>query len=86
MDLYPRPGKNTHAFAMAIVLPHVDEKLQVLPEPKPDIRFLANLKQPVKWEDVSTVIHELGHAVHAAEGAPARWGFSAASARWRPKR
>ncbi len=66
-DLFPRPGKNTHAFAMSIVFPHVDDKLQVLPLPKPDIRFLANLKKPVKWDDISTVIHELGHAVHAAE-------------------
>lgn len=67
MDLYPRPGKNTHAFAMSVVFPQVDDSLKVLPEPPMDVRFLANLKKPVKWEDVSTVIHELGHAVHAAE-------------------
>jgi len=67
MDLYPRPGKNTHAFAMAVVFPHADEKGQLLSRPKADIRFVANLKQPVTWEDVSTVIHELGHAIHAAE-------------------
>ena len=67
MDLYPRPGKNTHAFAMSIVLPHVSTEGQVLPTPKPDIRFLANMKQPVQWSDISTVIHELGHAVHAGE-------------------
>lgn len=67
MDLYPRAGKNTHAFAMGIVFPHVDDNLKVLPEPKPDIRFLANMKKPVKWDDISTVIHELGHAVHSAE-------------------
>lgn len=67
MDLYPKPGKNTHAFAMSVVFPHVDDSLKVLPEPPMDVRFLANLKRPVKWEDVSTVIHELGHAVHAAE-------------------
>jgi len=67
MDLYPRPGKNTHAFAMGVVAPHVDSQGKLLPEPKPDIRFLANLKQPVKWEDTSTVIHELGHAVHYGE-------------------
>lgn len=66
-DLYPRAGKNTHAFAMGIVFPHVDDKLNVLPEPKPDIRFLANLKKPVKWDDISTVIHELGHAIHGGE-------------------
>jgi oligoendopeptidase F len=67
MDLYPRPGKNTHAFTMGIVYPHVDAKGNVLPEPKADIRFLANLRKPVKWDDISTVIHELGHAVHSAE-------------------
>jgi len=67
MDLYPRPGKNTHAFAMGIVFPHTDRRGTLLPEPKPDIRFLANLRKPVKWDDISTVIHELGHAVHSAE-------------------
>ena len=67
MDLYPRAGKNTHAFAMGIVFPHVDANGKVLPDPKMDIRFLANMKKPVKWDDISTVIHELGHAVHGAE-------------------
>lgn len=67
MDLYPRPGKNTHAFAMGVVAPHVDSQGNLLAEPKSDIRFLANLKQPVKWEDTSTVIHELGHAIHFGE-------------------
>ncbi len=66
MDLYPRDGKNTHAFALNISLPHVD--MDMKPEgPRPDIRFLANLRQPVTWDDISTVIHELGHAVHMAE-------------------
>jgi oligoendopeptidase F len=67
MDLYPRPGKNTHAFAMGVVAPHVDGQNKVLSEPKTDIRFLANLKKPVTWEDTSTVIHELGHAIHFGE-------------------
>lgn len=67
MDLYPRPGKNTHAFAMGVVAPRVDSNGNLLPEPKSDIRFLANLKQPVKWEDTSTIIHELGHAIHFGE-------------------
>ncbi|MBM4302876.1 MAG: hypothetical protein FJ112_00950 [Deltaproteobacteria bacterium] len=67
MDLYPRPGKNTHAFAMGVVAPHVDAQGKLLAEPKADIRFLANLKQPVKWEDTGTVIHELGHAIHFGE-------------------
>jgi len=67
MDLYPRPKKNTHAFAMALVFPRVDERGEVISTPKMDIRFLANLKKPVKWTDVGTIIHELGHAIHAAE-------------------
>ncbi|MFM8270530.1 MAG: M3 family metallopeptidase [Pseudomonadota bacterium] len=67
MDLYPRPGKNTHAFAMGVVAPHVSEKGELLSLPKPDIRFLANLKKPVQWDDISTIIHELGHAIHFGE-------------------
>jgi peptidyl-dipeptidase A len=67
MDLYPRPGKNTHAFAMGVVAPHVNEQGEVLASPKPDIRFLANLKKPVQWDDISTIIHELGHAIHFGE-------------------
>jgi len=67
MDLYPRPGKNTHAFAMGVVAPHVNEQGEVLSTPKPDIRFLANLRKPVQWDDISTIIHELGHAIHFGE-------------------
>jgi peptidyl-dipeptidase A len=67
MDLYPRSGKNTHAFAMGVVAPHVNSKGELLSEPKPDIRFLANLKKPVQWDDISTIIHELGHAIHFGE-------------------
>ncbi len=67
MDLYPRSGKNTHAFAMGVMLPRVDAKANLIAEPKMDIRFLANLKKPVVWSDVSTVIHELGHAIHFGE-------------------
>ncbi|NBX83565.1 hypothetical protein EBQ90_10870 [bacterium] len=67
MDLYPRPGKNTHAFAMGIVAPQVAEDGTVKSMPKPDIRFLANLKKPVQWDDISTIIHELGHAIHFGE-------------------
>ncbi|NDD04992.1 MAG: hypothetical protein EB078_08805 [Proteobacteria bacterium] len=67
MDLFPRPGKNTHAFAMGVVAPHANEKGEVLASPRPDIRFLANLKKPVQWDDISTIIHELGHAIHFGE-------------------
>lgn len=66
-DLLPRPGKNTHAFAMTVVFPRADDDGQLLREPVPDIRFLANLKKPVRWEDISTIIHELGHAIHSGE-------------------
>jgi Zn-dependent oligopeptidase len=67
MDLFPRNGKNTHAFAMSVMFPRVDQKGDLLPEPPMDIRFLANLKKPVEWEDVRTVIHEMGHAVNFVE-------------------
>ena len=66
MDLFPRPGKNTHAFAMGVWMPRVDASGKAVP-PAPDIRLLANLRKPVTWSDVSTVIHEMGHAVHMAE-------------------
>lgn len=67
MDLYPRPGKNTHAFAMGVVAPQVSAEGKLLDSPKPDIRFLANLRKPVQWDDISTIIHELGHAIHFGE-------------------
>jgi Zn-dependent oligopeptidase len=67
MDLFPKEGKNTHAFAMSVVFPRVTEAGKSIPEPPMDIRFLANLKKPVQWEDISTVIHEMGHAVNFAE-------------------
>lgn len=67
MDLYPRPGKNTHAFAMGVVAPQVSSEGNLLDSPKPDIRFLANLRKPVQWDDISTIIHELGHAIHFGE-------------------
>ena len=59
-DLLPRPGKNAHAFAMAVVFPRADDDGQALREPVPDIRFLANLKKPVRWEDISTIMKK-GH-------------------------
>lgn len=48
-DLYPREGKDEHAFCM-----HVDRKQ--------DVRVLANLRPSERW--MSTLLHELGHAAY----------------------
>ncbi len=48
-DLYPRPGKNQHAF-----MAHIDRA--------GDIRTLNNLERNLHWN--STLHHELGHAVY----------------------
>ncbi len=48
-DLYPRPGKNQHAFCLDI-------------DREGDIRTLNNLQANERW--MSTLLHELGHAVY----------------------
>jgi len=48
-DLYPRPGKNQHAFCI-----HVDRE--------GDIRTLNNLQPTHRWAE--TLLHELGHGVY----------------------
>jgi peptidyl-dipeptidase A len=48
-DLFPRPGKSQHAFAV-----YVDRH--------DDIRILCNLAPSARW--MRTLIHELGHAVY----------------------
>jgi len=48
-DLYPRPGKNQHAF-----MTHIDRA--------GDIRTLNNLERDHRWNE--TLHHELGHAVY----------------------
>lgn len=48
-DLYPRPGKNQHAFCT-----HIDRQ--------GDIRTLNNLQPNKRWTE--TLHHELGHAVY----------------------
>jgi len=50
-DLYPRPGKNQHAFAIDI-------------DRGGDVRILCNLEPSERW--ASTALHELGHAVYDA--------------------
>lgn len=49
-DLYPRPGKNQHAFCTTI-------------EPDgSDVRILCNIVPSHRW--MTTLLHELGHAAH----------------------
>ena len=48
-DLYPRPGKNQHAFCI-----HIDRE--------GDIRTLNNLQATHRWAE--TLLHELGHGVY----------------------
>ena len=48
-DLFPRPGKNQHAF-----MTHIDRE--------GDIRTLNNLERSHRWNE--TLHHELGHAVY----------------------
>jgi peptidyl-dipeptidase A len=48
-DLYPRNGKNQHAFCADIDRRH-------------DVRVLANCEPGTRW--LGTMVHELGHAVY----------------------
>ena len=48
-DLYPRDGKNQHAFCADIDRNH-------------DVRVLANCEPGTRW--LGTMVHELGHAVY----------------------
>ena len=49
-DLYDKPGKNPHAFAIDM-------------DRKGDARILCNLNNDERWAE--TILHELGHAVYA---------------------
>ena len=48
-DLFPRPGKNQHAFCIDI-------------DREGDVRVLANVEHDRYWAD--TMMHELGHGAY----------------------
>jgi peptidyl-dipeptidase A len=55
-DLYERPGKSPHAFCTDI-------------DREGDVRVLANIVPNEYW--MSTMLHELGHAVYSSKNIPA---------------
>ncbi|MFZ5831368.1 MAG: M2 family metallopeptidase, partial [Planctomycetota bacterium] len=55
-DLYEKPGKNPHAFCTDI-------------DRRGDVRVLANVVPGREW--LSTMLHELGHAVYSSKNIPA---------------
>jgi peptidyl-dipeptidase A len=55
-DLYEKPGKNPHAFCVDI-------------DRAGDVRVLANVVSDYQW--LSTMLHELGHAVYSSKNIPA---------------
>jgi len=55
-DLYEKPGKNPHAFCTDI-------------DRAGDVRVLANIVTDRQW--LSTMLHELGHAVYSSKNIPA---------------
>ncbi|HEX6962089.1 MAG TPA: M2 family metallopeptidase, partial [Lacipirellula sp.] len=54
-DLYERPGKSPHAFCTDI-------------DREGDVRVLANIVPNEQW--MSTMLHELGHAVYSSKNIP----------------
>ena len=69
LDLFPRPGKFTHACAQTII------PTTYLADGKPNLAVVlvvANFPKPtaekpslLKYRDVTTFFHEFGHAIHA---------------------
>jgi len=55
-DLYERPGKSPHAFCTDI-------------DREGEVRVLANIVPTEQW--MSTMLHELGHAVYSSKNIPA---------------
>ena len=82
LDLYPRPGKYSHA-AHVTIYPALDKdderKIAVslvmanFPKPTPDKPAL------LQRNDVNTFFHEFGHAMHAMLGATSLASFSGTS-------
>lgn len=70
LDLYPRPGKGDNAACFTIRAPRLEEgEKRFVPG---DIRLYANLGQG-GFEELSTLFHELGHAVHHAQTRQSWW-------------
>jgi peptidyl-dipeptidase A len=64
-DLYEKPGKSPHAFCTDI-------------DNAGDVRVLANIRPTEYW--MSTMLHELGHAVYSSKNIPAELPFALRSA------
>ncbi len=60
-DLYEKPGKSPHAFCTDI-------------DREGDVRVLANIKPNGYW--MSTMLHELGHAVYSSKNIPAELPYT----------
>jgi peptidyl-dipeptidase A len=54
-DLFPKDGKSPHAFCIDV-------------DREGDVRVLANIAEDERW--MSTMLHELGHAVYSSEYMP----------------
>jgi Zn-dependent oligopeptidase len=70
LDLYPRDGKSDNAGCFTIVAPLFDPTQGELK--RGDIRIYGNLGKG-GYEELSTLFHELGHAVHHAESRQYYW-------------